>query len=265
MKTIYRLYEKFKEYSHWKTGCHKNKLRLWVCQMGTYSYKRFQIIAVVCIITVLAAVPSCAAQQTNKIASPQASSTPVAAGESTVVTDNESETFEKKLVDAAMGRLRADVQYDPTYYRIPYPGGDVPADRGVCTDVVIRSYRKIGIDLQKNVHEDMKANFEKYPKKWGLTKTDSNIDHRRVPNLQTFFKRKGTSLTITNNPKDYLPGDLVTWNLPGNLPHIGIIVSEFANEQAGRRMIVHNIGSGPELEDVLFSWKITGHFRYQPK
>lgn len=175
------------------------------------------------------------------------------------------ESFADALVEAAMGRLKVDVTYDPAYYRIPYPGGDVPADRGVCTDVVIRSYRKLGVDLQKEVHEDMKANFGKYPKKWGLSKTDTNIDHRRVPNLQTFFKRKGKSLPATNSPKDYLPGDLVTWLLPGNLPHIGIVVSEFADEGRGRRMIVHNVGAGPEMEDALFTWEITGHYRYHPE
>lgn len=174
-------------------------------------------------------------------------------------------TFADSLVDAAMDRLKANVVYDPKYYRISYPGGDVPSDRGVCTDVVIRSYRKLGVDLQKEVHEDMKANFEKYPKKWGLSKTDTNIDHRRVPNLQTFFKRKGKSLPVTKNPKDYLPGDLVTWLLPGNLPHIGIVVSEFADESRGRRMIVHNVGAGPDMEDALFSWEITGHYRYHPE
>lgn len=171
--------------------------------------------------------------------------------------------FLKKLSAAAIERTNHQVRYDPAYVRIPYPGGDVPADTGVCTDEVIRSYRALGIDLQKEVHEDMVQNFSAYPRsaRWLLTKPDSNIDHRRVPNLMVFFHRKGESLPITNGSEDYSPGELVTWDLGGGVPHIGIIVDR-RSPDSGRYMIVHNIGRGPQLEDVLFDWKITGHFRY---
>ena len=169
--------------------------------------------------------------------------------------------FSNKLAHKAVELTRDKVQYDPSYFRIPYPNGDVPANKGVCTDVVIRAYRKLGIDLQKEVHEDMKLNFEKYPKNWGLKKPDSNIDHRRVPNLMTFFTRKGTKLAITNVASDYKPGDIVCWNLGGGITHIGI-VSPVKNSEKSRYMIVHNIGSGQVLEDCLFSFKIIGHYRY---
>lgn len=170
---------------------------------------------------------------------------------------------QSRLVSAALKRTETSIQYDPSYFRIQYPGGDIPVDRGVCTDVVIRCYRAIGIDLQKLVHEDMKQNFHKYPNLWGMTKTDTNIDHRRVPNLRVFFKRKGISLAITNRPEDYKPGDIVTWNLNpnGSLPHIGIVVDRYAGSQK-IPMIVHNIGQGPQCENILFTYKITGHYRY---
>jgi uncharacterized protein len=167
------------------------------------------------------------------------------------------------LVEAAIERTRYTVRYDGRYMAIAYPGGDVPSDIGVCTDVVIRSYRRIGIDLQEKVHLDMKAAFDAYPSKkiWGLTKPDPNIDHRRVPNLRTFFSRKGRSLPVTRNAADYRPGDLVTWMLPGNLPHIGI-VTDRTSPESGRPLIVHNIGRGPQLEDLLFSYPITGRYQY---
>lgn len=168
--------------------------------------------------------------------------------------------FYEKLSDAALSITTDRVEYDGKYYQIKYPGGDVPKDKGVCTDVVIRSYRKLGIDLQKEVHEDMKANFAKYPKAWGLKTTDTNIDHRRVPNLQTFFTRKGTALAVTQNATDYKPGDIVTWMLPRNLPHIGIVVNK---KSGGRYMVVHNIGYGQVAEDCLFKHKLTGHYRYK--
>ncbi len=167
-----------------------------------------------------------------------------------------------KLVEAAIERTTFEVRYDPTYMSLDYPGGDVPPEIGVCTDEVIRSYRKLGIDLQKEVHEDMKRNFGLYPRKWGLKKTDTNIDHRRVPNLAVFFARKGVSLPVTNDERDYRPGDIVTWELGGKLPHIGIVVNIAPADSPERFMIVHNIGAGPQMEDVLFSWKITGHYRY---
>lgn len=172
--------------------------------------------------------------------------------------------FNRNLCQAALELTKDQVTYDPAYVRIPYPNGDVPADRGVCTDVVIRAYRKLGIDLQKEVHEDMKANFSFYPnqKRWGLKTTDTNIDHRRVPNLQVFFSRKGISKPITDNPDDYQPGDLVTWDLPGNLTHIGIVVN-VKSADGLRPGIVHNIGGGQVLQDCLFSFPITGHFSYR--
>ncbi|MGI0117815.1 DUF1287 domain-containing protein [Zooshikella sp. RANM57] len=168
----------------------------------------------------------------------------------------------QKLVNAAIERTSQKVTYDGRYINIPYPNGDVPNNIGVCTDVVIRSYRKLGIDLQRLVHEDMKRAFDTYPKLWGLTKTDTNIDHRRVPNLQTFFKRHGTVLEISENVSDYRPGDIVTWLLPGNLTHIGIIIDK-KNIFRNRPLVVHNIGHGTVAEDMLFDYKITGHYRYK--
>jgi hypothetical protein len=171
-----------------------------------------------------------------------------------------------KLIEAAIDRTEHQITYDGSYHSIPYPNGDVPSNIGVCTDVVIRSYRKVGIDLQQLVHEDMKKNFAKYPsgRIWGLNKPDPNIDHRRVPNLQVFFSRHGTIQRISNKPESYIPGDLVTWMLPGNLPHIGIVTNEYSSTSKNP-MIVHNIGRGPELEDMLFNYKITGHYRYLPE
>ena len=175
----------------------------------------------------------------------------------------ENESFRADLVNAAKERTLDVVRYDGAYFSIPYPNGDVPSHLGVCTDVVIRAYRKLGVDLQKAVHEDMKSHFDLYPSKriWGLSRTDKNIDHRRVPNLRTFFERHGQSMQVTNNPSDYKPGDLVTWVLPGNLPHIGIVIDE-RSEDGMRPLIVHNIGYGPEKEDMLFKYQITGHYLF---
>ncbi len=172
-------------------------------------------------------------------------------------------SFLEKLSAAAIARTTLSVRYDPAYVRIPYPNGDVPSNTGVCTDEVIRSYRALGIDLQKEVHEDMLQNFPAYPnqRRWHLAHTDTNIDHRRVPNLQVFFSRKGESLPITSRGEDYLPGELVTWDLGGGIPHIGIVVSQ-KSPSTGRYLVEHNIGAGPRIEDVLFSWRITGHYRY---
>ena len=170
--------------------------------------------------------------------------------------------FYDRLADSALVLTKQRVKYDPAYFRIDYPNGDVPSNKGVCTDVVIRAYRKMGIDLQKEVHEDMKANFSKYPKNWGLSSTDRNIDHRRVPNLMTFFSRYGTVKKISQESEDYLPGDIVCWNLSGGITHIGIVSTKkalFGN----RYLIVHNIGAGQVLEDCLFSYKIIGHYRYK--
>jgi uncharacterized protein YijF (DUF1287 family) len=172
-------------------------------------------------------------------------------------------TFTPRLVAAAIERTHHRVRYDPAYVRIPYPNGDVAADTGVCTDEIIRIYRAVGVDLQKEVHEDMQANFWSYPNRarWMLFHTDTNIDHRRVPNLRVFFSRKGEALPLSKDTRDYSPGDLVTWDLGGNVPHIGMVVDQ-KSPQTGRYMIVHNIGQGPRMEDVLFNWKITGHYQY---
>jgi uncharacterized protein YijF (DUF1287 family) len=171
--------------------------------------------------------------------------------------------FLKKLVAAAVERAQHMVRYDPAYVEIPYPGGDVPADAGVCTDEVIRAYRAVSVDLQKEVHQDMKKHFSEYPRIGSkpARHPDTNIDHRRVPNLMVFFGRKGETLKITERAEDYAPGDLVTWDLGGDVPHIGIVVDQ-KSPASGRYMIVHNIGRGPKIEDALFSWTITGHYRY---
>ncbi|CAH8292585.1 hypothetical protein EV196_10354 [Mariniflexile fucanivorans] len=166
------------------------------------------------------------------------------------------------LSEAALELTKQKVTYDPSYFSIPYPNGDVPANKGVCTDVVIRAYRKMGVDLQKEVHEDMKVHFNMYPKIWGLKATDNNIDHRRVPNLMTYFERKGAGKPITKNAKDYLPGDIVCWNLGGAITHIGIVVNKKSND-GKRYLIVHNIGAGQVLEDCLFDFKIIGHYRFK--
>lgn len=170
--------------------------------------------------------------------------------------------FYKKLSGAAVGIIDFRIKYVPEYVKIPYPGGDVPAGTGVCTDVVIRAYRKLGIDLQKEVHEDMKANFSVYPKNWGLKSTDTNIDHRRVPNLMKFFSRHGKVLPISDKKEDYSPGDIVCWQLSGGQTHIGIVVDK-KTLFGDRYKMVHNIGYGQVMEDCLFSYKIIGHYRYK--
>lgn len=172
--------------------------------------------------------------------------------------------FNNRLSDAALELTRQKVNYDPAYFNIDYPNGDIPANKGVCTDIVIRAYRKLGIDLQKEVHDDMKANFKKYPQKWGLSGPDKNIDHRRVPNLMVFFQRNGQVKPITNKPADYLPGDLVCWDLGGGITHIGIVVDKKSVDGA-RNLIVHNIGGGQVLVDCLFEFKIIGHYSYEKK
>lgn len=171
-------------------------------------------------------------------------------------------SFPEKLSDAAITLTKDKVVYDPGYFSISYPNGDVPKGKGVCTDVVIRAYRKLGIDLQKEVHEDMKKNFSKYPQKWGLKKTDPNIDHRRVPNLQVFFTRFGKSLEVTDKASDYKTGDLVTWMINDKMPHIGIVTNR-KSADGKRNLIVHNVGAGQVLEDCLFQYKITGHYQFK--
>ena len=165
------------------------------------------------------------------------------------------------LSDAALVLTKQQVTYDPSYYSISYPNGDIPNSKGVCTDVIIRAYRMLDIDLQREVHVDMKANFNKYPKIWGLTSTDKNIDHRRVPNLMKFFERHGSVKVKSTNSSDYLPGDIVCWNLSGGITHIGIVINKRTND-GKRNLIVHNIGAGQVIEDCLFDFKIIGHYRY---
>jgi uncharacterized protein len=168
----------------------------------------------------------------------------------------------RKLVEAATSQIGVTTLYDPAYVKLAYPNGDVPVDRGVCTDVVIRAYRQgLGIDLQQLVHDDMARNFASYPKTWGLSKTDRNIDHRRVPNLQRFFKRQNAELAISQDYSSFEAGDLVTMMLPGNLPHIGI-VSGTSNDNGSKPMLIHNIGGGTQLEDILGLYRITGRYRF---
>ena len=185
----------------------------------------------------------------------------VAQSNTTVFPPTSKQQFTLHLVAAAVERANHVVRYVPDYARIGYPDGDVPADTGVCADEIIRAYRGAGVDLQKEVHEDMAAHFSKYPRKWGLGNTDTNIDHRRVPNLMAFFTRKGEAMPVTKNAKDYLPGDIVTWDLGGNVPHIGIVVDRRPRGSSAN-LVLHNVGEGPKIEDVLFRWQITGHFRY---
>lgn len=176
---------------------------------------------------------------------------------------NELPSQELSLAQAALLVEDPSIVYDPSYFVIDYPNGDVPEGKGVCTDVVIRAFRKIGVDLQKEVHEDMKLNFNLYPQNWGLSGPDKNIDHRRVPNLKCYFKRKGYNLSNSHNPTDYIPGDIVAYYLEGGFTHIGIVVDRKSNKTEGAYQIIHNIGGGQVVEDVLLDYKITGHYRYQ--
>jgi uncharacterized protein len=185
----------------------------------------------------------------------------IGAAQTSSPSPNSRQQFLDRLAAAAIERTHHTVRYISEYRRLDYPGGDVPADTGVCTDEVIRAYRAAGVDLQKEVHEDMVKDWSAYPHKWGVSHPDSNIDHRRVPNLMVFFSRKGESLPTTQRASDYAPGDLVTWDLGGNVPHIGMVVNRKSGE-GERWLVVHNIGAGPKMEDVLFAWKITGHYRY---
>ena len=170
--------------------------------------------------------------------------------------------FYYKLSASAISLTLQKVSYDPTYFSIGYPNGDVPVDKGVCTDVVIRGYRKLGIDLQKEVHEDMVKNFSEYPHNWGMNGTDKNIDHRRVPNLMNFFERNNASLSISTKEDDYKYGDIICWDLGRGLTHIGLVISKKSTD--GKRfLIVHNIGGGQVIADCLFSYKIIGHYRYK--
>lgn len=173
----------------------------------------------------------------------------------------QAETMGPALAAAALERTRHAVVYDPAYARIAYPQGDVPADRGVCSDEVVRAFRALGIDLQERVHLDMRRAFRAYPQLWGLSGPDPNIDHRRVPNLERFFERQGAAFRPSRDPARYRPGDLVTWRLDHRLPHIGIVTAKRSADGA-RPLLVHNVGAGPKLEDVLFAYPLFGHYRY---
>lgn len=167
----------------------------------------------------------------------------------------------KQFIDAAIEQSKVTTGYDPSYVALDYPNGDVPTNTGVCSDVVVRAFRKVGIDLQKELHEDMTRAWSEYPKKWGARGTDTNIDHRRVLNLNTYFTRQGKSLPITDNLADYLPGDVVAWELSDGVEHIGILTNLWS-EVDKQYLVVHNIGSGARIEDVLLAWKIIGHYRH---
>lgn len=179
-----------------------------------------------------------------------------------LATGARADPFDEALIAAARERTTRHEIYDGAYRKIGYPLGDVPDDRGVCTDVVIRAYREVGIDLQVLVHEDMSSHFNKYPQAWGLRAPDSNIDHRRVPNLQRFFERHGKVLRVSTSAGDYAPGDLVTWMLPGNLPHIGIVSDRFV-QGTSRPKVFHNIGAGTVEDDTLFAYPVTGHYQFR--
>lgn len=166
----------------------------------------------------------------------------------------------RPFLASASEQTKITTGYDPSYVDLKYPGGDVAPETGVCSDVLIRAFRKAGIDLQKEVHEDMKAAWSSYPREWGAVRPDSNIDHRRVLNLMTFFKRKGKTVPVTSDRADYLPGDIVAWDLGGGVEHIGIVSN--LSIEAGRPQIIHNIGAGAKAEDVLFNWKVIGHYRF---
>jgi hypothetical protein len=177
-----------------------------------------------------------------------------------VSTVNAQTDFQMQLAQAAVSLSQDQVTYNGAYFSMDYPMGEVPQGYGVCTDVIVRSYRKVGVDLQRLVHEDMKAHFSSYPNLWGLAKTDTNIDHRRVPNLRRFFERQNAQLPVTKLASNYQPGDVVSWILDNNLTHIGIVTDKKAS--SGRYLIMHNIGAGQVLEDCLFKYTITGHYRY---
>ncbi len=167
----------------------------------------------------------------------------------------------KLVIEGATDQIGKTTSYDASYQKLEYPNGDVPIETGVCSDVIVRAFRQSGIDLQKDVHEDMKDNFSAYPTRWGLKGPDANIDHRRVPNLQTYFARKAKSLATTGGSESFLPGDIVTWDLGGGVDHVGMVVNVWY-KPSQRYLVVHNIGAGTRMEDVLLAWKITGHYRY---
>jgi uncharacterized protein YijF (DUF1287 family) len=174
---------------------------------------------------------------------------------------NPSDPPLKRVIDASVEQTAYTFSYDPAYVKLSYPGGDVPRETGVCADVVVRAFRQAGVDLQKELHEDMKASFAAYPNNWGARRPDPNIDHRRVANLMTYFERRGKALAVSTDPQQYRPGDVVAWELGNGRLHIGM-VADMKVEGQPRYALVHNIAAGARLEDVLFAWKIIGHYRY---
>lgn len=166
----------------------------------------------------------------------------------------------EKMAWLALKQIGVTRSYDPSYVKLDYPMGDVPQETGVCADVVVRAFRKVGVDLQKELHEDMRDNFASYPQKWALEAPDRNIDHRRVPNLRRWFERKQKSLELSSEPRDFAAGDIVSWDLENGLVHIGIVAPQLSD--SGVPLIIHNLGNGAELSDVLFLWKMSGHYRY---
>jgi uncharacterized protein len=167
--------------------------------------------------------------------------------------------FGPRLAHAAAAQIGLTRGYDPRYQRLAYPGGDVAMETGVCTDVLVRAFRQLGIDLQVVVHEDMQVAWAAYPKLWNLQRPDRNIDHRRVPNLQVYFTRHGESLPPSSAASDYQAGDIVSWRLPSGVPHIGLVSTR---REQGHPWVIHNIGGGVQEENVLFAYTITGHYRY---
>ena len=220
-----------------------------------------QILTSLTILATAVFVFGCESETAKRLSNGVLSNTSIISEEQPTITEIPSEPI-RKLLESGNEQTKVTLNYTQDYFTIPYPNGDVPKETGACTDVVIRAFRNAGIDLQKEVHEDMRANFGEYPKKWGLTKTDTNIDHRRVPNLQKYFTRKGKSLPVTDDAAKFKPGDVVSWDLNGKgMTHIGLI-SNLREPNSGRYLIIHNIGSGTKIEDRLFEWTITGHFRY---
>jgi len=180
---------------------------------------------------------------------------------SAVVPAAQTSSRISRVLEGAYRQVGITKIYDSSYRRLSFPGGDVPIERGVCSDVIVRAYRHAGLDLQLLVNQDMSGSFQSYPQAWGLSKPDANIDHRRVPNLAAFFRRKGQSLPVSTRASDYHAGDIVTWRLASGVPHIGLVADRLAR---GRPLVIHNIGGGAQVEDVLFSYAITGHYRYDP-
>lgn len=221
-------------------------------QSGTMSKLTLRLLLLICVL----AATGCQRQ------TPVVSRGPAVPPSPTVrpLPDN-APTQLKQMLDGAIAQAGVTTGYDPSYVALDYPGGDVPEKTGVCSDVVVRAFRKAGIDLQKEVHEDMKAARSEYPNKWGAINTDRNIDHRRVLNLMTYFKRRGKSLPIGDGATDYKPGDIVAWELTNGIDHIGI-VTNMLSDADDRYLIVHNIGAGTRIEDVLFAWTIKGHYRF---